>query len=307
MYRHGHELPEFALFALLDRPEGLATLRQMYNRFLTTASEAGCVPLMGGLDYRVSPAWVARLGYPVEAIPEIEHRCIDFLRDVVATHEAPPPVVLFSGIVGPWGDAYEPGREMSADEAQEYHSEQIHAMAAERVDLVQAMTFTRVPEAVGVARAAAEAGLPVSISFTLDSDHQLFTGHSLREAIEAVDAEAGDAAPDFFGINCSHPDEFTPALEPGSWVERIRILRPNASRMEKVALCQIGHLEDGDPPDLARLMGALTARYPHIDIVGGCCGTWTDHLTEMARVIAPMGERRTARPRIEGLGRPSAG
>jgi hypothetical protein len=38
----------------------------------------------------------------------------------------------------------------------------------------------------------------------------------LREAIEAVDAETNHV-PAFYGINCSHPVEFEPALEPGNW------------------------------------------------------------------------------------------
>jgi S-methylmethionine-dependent homocysteine/selenocysteine methylase len=128
-------------------------------------------------------------------------------------------------------------------------------------------------------------GLPSSVSFTLGSDHRLLGGATLREAIEAVDREAGDARPDFYGINCSHPLEFEPALEPGDWVERIRILRPNASSKEKVALCQIGHLEEGDPPALGALMGGLARRYPHLDIWGGCCGTWDTHLGIIARAV----------------------
>ena len=89
-----------------------------------------------------------------------------------------------------------------------------------------------------------------------------------------TDAEAGDAKPDFYGINCSHPVEFKPALEPDDWVRRLRSLRPNAAKMDKVSLCSLGHIEEGDPEELGQLMGGLARRYPHIDIWGGCCGTW---------------------------------
>jgi len=108
---------------------------------------------------------------------------------------------------------------------------------------------------------------------------------SLKQAIETTDAETGDARPDFYGVNCSHPLEFEPALEPGDWILRMRCLRPNASAMEKIALCKIGHLEDGDPVDLGERMGALARRYPHIDVWGGCCGTWDRHLSEIARNV----------------------
>ena len=147
------------------------------------------------------------------------------------------------------------------------------------------MTFNNVPEAVGVSRAAADAGLPLTISFTLDTTSRLKSGPSLKQAIEATDAAAGDAQPCFYGINCSHPLEFEPALEPGDWIKRIRGLRPNAAMMEKQQLCQIGHLEAGDPAELGWQMGELARRYTHIDIWGGCCGTWETHLDEIARNV----------------------
>jgi methionine synthase I (cobalamin-dependent) len=112
---------------------------------------------------------------------------------------------------------------------------------------------------------------------------------SRREAIEAVDAQAGDARPDFYGINCAHPIEFEAALDPpGPWLERLRSLRPNASMADKQALCQIGHLEAGDPVALGVQIGALTRRLPNIDVLGGCCGTWDDHLLAIAKDVRPL-------------------
>jgi len=40
--------------------------------------------------------------------------------------------------------------------------------------------------------------------------------------------------------------------------------------------------EEGDPVALGSLMGMLPRRYPHIDIWGGCCGTWEKHLGHIA-------------------------
>lgn len=55
--------------------------------------------------------------------------------------------------------------------------------------------------------------------------------------------------------------------------------------MDKISLCTLGHLESGDPPELGRLMGDVARKYPHIDIWGGCCGTWDEHLDEIARNV----------------------
>jgi len=285
MYKFGHDLPEFAMFTLLDKPQALEEVRWMYRRYLDTAAKHGFVALMGGLDYRASPDWGSLLGYSREGLAEIEHRCIDFLKDVAKPYVGQLPGILYAGIVGPRGDAYSLNQTITADAAEDYHSVQLETLSKAGVDLVSAMTFNSVPEAVGLSRAAARLGLPLSLSFTLDSTCRLKSGPSIKEAIEAVDAQAGDARPDFYGINCSHPMEFEPALEPGAWVERVRSLRPNAAKMDKISLCQLGHLEEGDPQELGELMGDLAKRYPHIDIWGGCCGTWETHLDEIASKV----------------------
>ena len=64
------------------------------------------------------------------------------------------------------------------------------------------------------------------------------------------------------------------------------VLRPNAAMMDKISLCTLGHLESGDPAELGELMGGLARQYPHIDMWGGCCGTWETHLDEIARNVS---------------------
>lgn len=238
---------------------------------------------MGGLDYRASPDWASKLGMSPEELVEFQLRSIAFLREVAKPFEGRLPGLLIAGVVGPRGDAYDRNHAITADEAEEYHGVQIATLHEAGVDLVSAMTFTSIDEGVGVARAAAKAGLPLPLSYMISAD-----GPTLKETVEAVDEQAGDARPDFYGINCSHPVEFEPALVPGPWLERIRSLRPNASMKEKVALCRIGHLESGDPAALGADMAAIARRLPNVDVLGGCCGTWDDHLDEIARNLRPL-------------------
>lgn len=240
MYKHGHELPEFAMFPLLDDPSAVADLTEMYERYLGAAAEHGFHALMGGLDYRASPDWADKLGISRDGLAEYQLRSIAFLRDVAEPFAGDLPGVLIAGIVGPRGDAYGQNRTISAEEAEDYHGVQIG---------------------------------------------------TLREAVEAVDAQAGDARPDFYGINCSHPHEFASALEPGAWRDRLRSLRPNASAKEKVALCSIGHLESGDPEALGQQVAEVAARLGGIDVLGGCCGTWDEHLSAIGRRVRAVGGR----------------
>jgi homocysteine S-methyltransferase len=113
--------------------------------------------------------------------------------------------------------------------------------------MIWAVTINNVSEALAISRAAASVGLSVKLFFTLDSTHKLKSGPSLSLA---TDAQASAARPDSNGINCSHPAEFNPALEPalenGARADRIRLLRFNAAAMDKSSLCTLGRIEDGD-------------------------------------------------------------
>lgn len=285
MYKFGHELPQFALFPMLDKPQAADALSGMYRRYLDTVARHGFSALMGGLDYRASPDWGGLLGYSAAGLAEMQLRSIDFLRTTAKPYRGQIADILITGVVGPRGDAYKLNRTITAAEAEDYHAVQMATLLEANVDFVSAMTFNTIAEAVGVARATKRAGLPLCVHFTLNSTSRLASGPSVREAIEAVDAEAGEARPDFYGINCSHPLEFEPAIEPGEWFRRVRSLRPNAAAMDKISLCKLGHLEEGDPAELGRQMGALAKRHPHLDVWGGCCGTWETHLDEIARNV----------------------
>ena len=65
---------------------------------------------------------------------------------------------------------------MSAAEAEAYHGAQIETFADTAADMVAALTLTYADEATGIARAAARAGLPVAISFTVETDGRLASG-----------------------------------------------------------------------------------------------------------------------------------
>jgi S-methylmethionine-dependent homocysteine/selenocysteine methylase len=285
MYRWGHELPQFAMYPLLDSPAAMADLRTMYRGYLDAAAAHGMCALMGGLDYRASPDWGRLLGYSEAGLAEANLASIAFLRELAEEYADDIDTILIQGFVGPRGDAYERSVVMTADEAEDYHSVQLSTLREAGVDLAWAFTFSDETEAIGVARAARAVGVPLAVSFTLTSDAQLHSGSSLAVAVETIDAATGSSV-EFYGINCSHPVEFGPALSPGSWTARLRSLRPNASKLEKIALCQIGHLEEGDPEELAATMGALAEEYPQIDIWGGCCGTGATHLNLIAAAVS---------------------
>jgi homocysteine S-methyltransferase len=164
---------------------------------------------------------------------------------------------------------------LTPDEAQAYHAVQIGTFADTEADQVTAITMTYAEEATGVARAAAAAGIPSVISFTVETDGRLPSGQALSGAIQQVDDATG-GAPAYYMINCAHPTHFESVLEPGApWVERIGGLRANASAQSHAELDEAEELDEGDPADLAERHAALRARLPRVNVLGGCCGT--DH------------------------------
>lgn len=285
MYGYGFDLPEFALFPLLDNPDAVARLTAMYQAVLDVAVRHRMGAFLGGLDYRASPDWARRLGLGAAELADYQHRSIAFLKDVAEPYRAQLPHILISGAVGPQGDAYQRNQTVTQASAEAYHTTQIENLARSGVDLVQAMTFTSPDEAIGLIRAARRHALPVVVSFMLDGAHSGEGQASFRETIEQVDAET-DAYALFYGINCSHPREFGPLLTPeGDWLKRIGLLRPNASAKDKGELCQIGHLERGDPVELGQEMGQLARYMPNVSAWGGCCGTWDEHLDLIAQAV----------------------
>ena len=285
LYKWGYELPEFAMFPLLDDPQADDTIRNMYRRYLDVAAEQGTGLLLNGHDYRASPDWGAKLGYSAEGLREMQHRTIQFLDEMRAEYADRVSDVYIAACIGPRGDAYGTGDEITAAEAEEYHAVQLQNLEGTAADMAVAVTFNNVPEAIGVIRAANAVGIPIGVSLTLTPEGYLRSGPSLREAIERIDeATKGSAA--WFGTNCSHPVEFEPALaDTGQWQQRLRFIRPNAARMDKIALCSLGHLEDGDPVELGQQIGDFARRFPNADIIGGCCGTDERHLSEIAKNV----------------------
>jgi homocysteine S-methyltransferase len=293
MFRHGFELPEFAMFPLLENPKAVAAMREVFSDQLDVAAEFGLSFMLSGLDYRASPDWGAKLGYSPRALADANIAAIEFLHDVSTSYKNQIPQLLIGGILGPQGDAYSLNKEITPESAEDYHSVQLETLKLAEVDFVCAMTFNNVAESIGAARAAAKIGIPLSISLTLDSTFRLKSGPTLEEAISKIDIETGNDAPDFYLLNCSHPVEYEPALEDKDWTKRLRGVRPNASKMEKMALCKIGHIEEGNPLELGAQISSLSERYPHMDIFGGCCGTGHTHLREIAKALTAVRKSNT--------------
>ncbi len=288
IFHEGLELPDFAAFDLLRTPEGEAALRRYFRTYAELARRFGTGLILESATWRASADWGSRLGYTAEALADANRRAIALLeevRDEFGTDRTP---VVVSGCLGPRGDGYVPGRAMSEREAEAYHGEQIATFAGSAADMVCAITMNYAEEAAGIARAARRAAVPVAISFTVETDGKLPTGQTLQAAIEQVEG-ATSGNPAYYMINCAHPTHFETVLpEREPWVQRIRGLRANASRMSHAELNESLELDIGDAAELGQDYARLRKRLAHLNVMGGCCGTDHRHIEQIASAVLPL-------------------
>jgi S-methylmethionine-dependent homocysteine/selenocysteine methylase len=284
IFHQGLDLPAFAAFVLLADEQGTDELRRYYAPYVELARESGMGLVLESPTWRASPRWAAELGYDDAQLDKVNRTAIEVMEEL---REGAQGTVVISGCIGPQDDGYNPVATLSADEARDYHSTQIGTFADTEADMVTALTMTYADEAIGITRAASDAGLPAAISFTLETDGRLPSGQALGDAIAEVDGATG-GGPAYYMVNCAHPTHFEAELDTDeAWPERIRGLRANASTKSHAELDEAEDLDEGDPADLGARHAALRDKLPNLTVLGGCCGTDHRHVREIVSRFEP--------------------
>ena len=282
IYNQGVDLQEFAAFPLLDDAAGMRRLRSYFAGHAAIAARADVGFLLESVTWRANADWGALLGYSTDALDQVNRKAIDLLVEVRAEWAVTGRPYPISGCVGPRDDGYAPAMVMTAEAARAYHRPQISTFADTQADLITAMTLAYPDEAIGIAQAARDVEMPVVLSFTLETDGKLPDGNTLAAAIQIVD-DATDAYPAYYMINCAHPSHFASVLDPNAqWTGRIRALRANGSTKSHAELDEATELDSGNPIAFGREHAALRSRFPHLTILGGCCGTDLRHIEQIA-------------------------
>lgn len=284
IFNHGVEIREFAAHTLLTNTAGREALRAYFNGFLTLARDLDTGFILDSQTWKAHMHWAADLHATKAELEAANQSAIGFIAGIRADFSSNAKPIVLNGLVGPRGDAYAPEVSVAAAEAEAYHSQQLTWLAGTDVDMVTAMTFTQADEAIGVVRAAGAVGLPIVVSFTVETDGSLPTGQSLGDAIKAVD-DATNGAAAYFMVNCAHPDHFAPVVAEGEWRRRIRGVRCNASRLSHADLDEAESLDSGDIHELADGYGGLLQSMPWLNVMGGCCGSDLRHVTQIARMV----------------------
>lgn len=289
IFLEGQDLPHFAAFDLFKAPEGEGVLRKYFLTYAEMAKRFNTGLILETATWRANADWGDKLGYSMDALAEANAKAVRLIEEIRRNYETPETPIVISGCVGPRGDGYRADRAMSDTEAEDYHRAQVETFAGTEADLVTAITMNYAEEAVGLARAAKRAQMPVVISFTVETDGRLPTGQSLGDAIRQVD-DSTSGYPIYYMINCAHPSHLDQvASGEEAWRERVRGLRANASRMSHAELNEAPELDAGSPSELGREYAGLRSRQlKRLNVMGGCCGTDHRHVEHIALACLPL-------------------
>ena len=251
IHHEGIDLPHMSAFPLLETAEGRGRLDAYTRPYLEIARRHGAGYVHETPTWRGSWGWTAGMGYSMARTVELNRLAVGIGRTLA--HRNPDLEIVVSGNVGPRGDGYAPDELMTPEQAADYHAHQIDAFVDGGADLATALTITHAGEAAGIALAAREAGLPVVISFTVETDGRLPSGQPLGEAIGEVDA---GVLPQHLGQRHPAPRGFevdlgTVALDPGATEHplgdlRDELLEPlGGDRVVGVRIVPLQHRELG--------------------------------------------------------------
>lgn len=282
LFNRGIDLPGFASFPLLRNPETRGILAQQMQDLVDLSGRHGMGCILDTPTWMANRDRAAQVGTPAEDISAINRDAVA-LMDAVRQGSGRDDV-LVSACVGPRHDPHGGAAPMAVSEAQDYHMEQLAALIGTAVDLVIAYTFNKPDEAAGCVLAAKALGLPIIVSFVVETDGKLDDGTPLDGAIARVDT-ATDAAPLFYMVNCAHPSHFSSVL---TGHPRLRGAIANASKCSHAELDGSETLDDGDPNALGREIAELVRQSPALCVLGGCCGTDMRHLDRIAEEVKAL-------------------
>lgn len=275
IFHDGVDLPLFAAFVLINSADGRDLLQRYVNGYLDMAQAVGRGFVLGTPTWRANGGWGPKLGFDDAAIREVNRLAVTFVRDLRDAHPWRENI-LIEGVLGPAGDGYAPKQLLTPAGAAKLHSAQLETFAAEGVDIASAFTITHPAEAIGIANRAHKLGLPLAVSFTVETNGRLPTGQDIDSALCEVETSTNGYC-SYYGINCAHPDHFVDKV-PNKWLDRIGMIRPNASRQSHTELDEATELDDGNPDEFGALYADMAKRLPALRVIGGCCGTDMRHI-----------------------------
>ena len=272
--------PCIANAGLIYDQAGRKVMAGIYRQYIDIGLRYHLPMIVSAPTWRASSERIAKSGYRTR--DSIVEDCVNFTNQIRQDASGNADCIYIAGLMACRGDSYDPGEALAVQEAEAYHHPQALELTRAGVDFILAATLPAVSEALGIAAAVSQCGIPYGLSFVIRSDGQVLDGTPLQTAIEKIDATV-DPRPLFYQINCVHPTIFREAIkhcEPS--FDRLLGLQANTSLKSPEELDGLDHLDTSEPKEFAESMVTLLTRFG-LKIIGGCCGTDHRHIEEIAK------------------------
>ena len=265
----------------VDAPD---KVRALYNGFIDAGSDLILTNSFGGSAYRL------KLHDAQDRVHELNRAAAELARECVAAAGRP---VVVAGSIGPTGEIMAPVGTLSHDDAVAAFRGQIAGLLAGGADVIWAETISSEEEFRAIAEAAAAEAAPFCGSLSFDTAGRTMMG--VTSTAFAHLAGAVPQAPIAFGANCG-----TGASDLVRTVLGLSAAAPDAVIIAKanagIPRYVEGRIEyDGTPELMARY--ACLARDAGARLIGGCCGTKSEHLLAMRAALESV--PRGARPSLD--------
>ncbi|MBI5946138.1 MAG: homocysteine S-methyltransferase family protein [Chloroflexi bacterium] len=213
---------------------------------------------------------------------ELTHRAVEIARAAIANVPSDKPRFV-AGSISTLEDCYRPDLVPSDDELLDEHSDRIVDLIECGVDLILVETINSIREAVIIARLATATGTPVVVSFVCDREGRILSGESLTDAAGVL-LPLGISA---IGVNCGP----TPNLAKPLFELQVACLdaRTSGHQFPLIAYGNIGYADDAvgwvnTDSENPKAYCEHASHWP-AKIIGGCCGTTPEHITELKSAL----------------------
>ncbi|MCB2299277.1 homocysteine S-methyltransferase family protein [Clostridium tagluense] len=259
-------------------------LKELFHQYIKIAQHYHMSIMLTTPTRRANKERVAQSKYNKSII----YDNVSFLREIKQDYSSN---IYIGGLMGCKGDAYKSTDALSKKEAFEFHSWQSLLFKEAKVDFLYAGIMPALSEAVGMASAMENTGLPYIISFMIRNDGKLIDGTTIHEAISTID-NITKRKPICYMTNCVHPKVVANALsktynQTATVKKRFKGIQANTSTLSPEELDSCYDLKTSDAYNLANDMLKLYKDF-NLKIFGGCCGTDSTHINEIAKRLNQM-------------------
>jgi 5-methyltetrahydrofolate--homocysteine methyltransferase len=263
----------------LSRPEWI---KQIHRDYLAAGADCIETNTFGSNRFKL-----AEYGYGDKTI-EFNKKATELAREVCNEFKESKPRYII-GSMGPSGylpSSNDPALgETPLDEIQQAFMLQAEGLILGGVDALLIETSQDILEvklAIEACHMAVEAvAKKVSIiaNVTLDQYGKMLLGTTIQAAYTTVSNMNIDA----FGLNCSTgPHEMVPSVRWLSEQELPILVMPNAGMPQNEGGRAVYKMT---PKEIAEALKDFVNKYDHVRMIGGCCGTNPQHITELRRVL----------------------